>query len=527
MGHDRFIFTTNPDDTQRISGRIDDFDISRDTLWLDGEKIDLFNPGPRVRIVQQYSQPWILIDNRILYALEGARFYSDVNDPDTDGDGENVPTGDVNSDEERHFLWPKAWENGVPASYDVPYMDLMAYFPADRVDGHEGKMAQVHGGAGHDTLHGTDIQERLVGFAGDDTIYGNGGDDLIHGAEGRDVIYGGDGDDSISGGLDDDIIHGGQGRDIIYGGSGNDTVHGDDGNDELRGNNGNDVIHGGKGADTLIGGWNRDQLFGGDGNDVLYASIPREEGIMPYSELDTLDGGNGQDTMHAGENGATTMIGGAGNDLMYAAKDNMLFLADFKPGEDILDLSYIDKAPEDLLGSLRYHERFEGMETGGLMLSLTTSGMVMFQGLVEEDMKAVIASITIPDTIERTGPVESIPWKPGGSNNDKKDDEDDEDQARKDAEEEEQSGAAAAGGGGCFVATACFGGAAHPDVDWLRRFRTRVLMPNAPGRLFCRTYYRVGPWLAHLVRHDMASGRMMRAFLGGLVRLGRRSFPEV
>jgi hypothetical protein len=49
---------------------------------------------------------------------------------------------------------------------------------------------------------------------------------------------------------------------------------------------------------------------------------------------------------------------------------------------------------------------------------------------------------------------------------------------------------------GCFIATAVYGSADHPNVLALRRFRDDHLESNAVGRAFCAVYYRLSPRLA-------------------------------
>lgn len=78
-----------------------------------------------------------------------------------------------------------------------------------------GQRELVSGGAGDDTLNGSNEGDRLLGFAGDDVLNGGAGDD---------VIDGGSADDALTGGSGDDLLIGGSGNDNITGGSGTDTV---------------------------------------------------------------------------------------------------------------------------------------------------------------------------------------------------------------------------------------------------------------------------------------------------------------
>ena len=54
--------------------------------------------------------------------------------------------------------------------------------------------------------------------------------------------------------------------------------------------------------------------------------------------------------------------------------------------------------------------------------------------------------------------------------------------------------------GGCFIATACYGGYAHPQVLLFRRFRDHTLLQSAAGRSVVWLYYRVSPFLARTLR---------------------------
>lgn len=64
---------------------------------------------------------------------------------------------------------------------------------------------------------------------------------------------------------------------------------------------------------------------------------------------------------------------------------------------------------------------------------------------------------------------------------------------------EKKTGASTAGSSGCFIATACYGDAAHPSVELLRRFRDQRLSHSSLGRGFIELYYIVSPPLARMI----------------------------
>ncbi|EOD77964.1 Alkaline phosphatase [Grimontia indica] len=85
--------------------------------------------------------------------------------------------------------------------------------------------------------------------------------------------------------------------------------------DTIDGGTGNDTIHAGDDADIVHGGEGDDKIFGGKGDDTLYG----DEGA------DDIRGGHGNDTVHGGEGddvlygkaGNDTLDGGAGNDKLF------------------------------------------------------------------------------------------------------------------------------------------------------------------------------------------------------------------
>jgi len=125
-------------------------------------------------------------------------------------------------------------------------------------------VANVHGGAGDDTLIGNDMKNTIYGGLGNDNIKGLGGNDYLVGNEGNDYIEGNAGSDFLAGGYtysdsvaDNDVLVGGTGVDLYY-------VEGpqysDDEIDTIRGGSGDDIIYGSSG----------DSINDGTGNDAIY-----------------------------------------------------------------------------------------------------------------------------------------------------------------------------------------------------------------------------------------------------------------
>lgn len=181
--------------------------------------------------------------------------------------------------------------------------------------------AILEGGAGNDTLIGSNQNDTLSGGNDNDFLEGRDSNDSLNGGSGNDTMTGGNGNDTIFGGDGNDLLfesadtnftvkntelsssvlgtdqlssieevslvagvgnnslnasaannirvnlEGAGGNDSLFGGGQNDLVSGGDGNDSLRGNNGNDMIIGGTGDDTIVGGNGTDALTGGDGSD--------------------------------------------------------------------------------------------------------------------------------------------------------------------------------------------------------------------------------------------------------------------
>ena len=181
-------------------------------------------------------------------------------------------------------------------------------------------------------LNNTDIDTRVVGFAGDDDITTGGGNDRVIGGNGNDIIRTGDGDDFATGNRGDDQILEGEndtGRDRFFGGEGIDTIEsgadddfviGHQGDDIIRLGTGNDIALGIEGADQIDGGDGRDLIFGGEGDDIINGAAGTDR-ILGQEGNDVVAGGEGNDTL-IGHDGNDALSGEAGNDTIIGGEGN-------------------------------------------------------------------------------------------------------------------------------------------------------------------------------------------------------------
>ena len=301
LGQDVFNFTGFNNLRTTVSGRIEDFDYSRDDLQINGVSIDFDNLPSNVRIVEYNGdhndvgalpQQYILIDTGngyIFYALEGARI-------DMNGDG-------AGGEQERHFL---ANPPDFSTLVDVDFIDQRNVVPLDFMPSNPANFSGII----YNDLDSTiaDVQAEIVGSANADLIAGGLNDDIIKGENGNDSIWGGSGHDYVYGGNGNDFVEGGTSNDTLLGQGGHDSLDGQWGTDSLLGHSGNDTLKGGAGADVLKGGGNNYLLDGGTDNDKLYGN----------SGTDTLKGGAGNDYLHGGS-GDDVIYGGSGNDKIIGS----------------------------------------------------------------------------------------------------------------------------------------------------------------------------------------------------------------
>jgi Ca2+-binding RTX toxin-like protein len=227
-------------------------------------------------------------------------------------------------------------------------------------------LLSVDGGAGADTVNGSDGPDLLLGGDGVDTLNGGGGDDRIVGDRANDTMDGGPGDDTLvwNNGDATDVVNGDGGRDDVeVNGSpvagdvldvqsngtrieldrtnlvpfsldigSSETMHANG----LGGDDGISVGHvgsfsvtpsGGPGNDTLTGDGSSETFLGGSGNDT----------INPGGGLDVVFADDGDDTVNVRDLTADLATGGTGNDSAVADGDNV----------DVLDgFESVDRTPD-------------------------------------------------------------------------------------------------------------------------------------------------------------------------------------
>lgn len=69
----------------------------------------------------------------------------------------------------------------------------------------------------------------------------------------------------------------------------------------------------------------------------------------------------------------------------------------------------------------------------------------------------------------------------------------------------------------CFIATAAYGSALAPEVERLRQFRDRFLLPSPAGRLIVEAYYAISPPVAAFIREHPPFKGFMRGALWPIV----------
>ncbi|MEQ8498820.1 MAG: hypothetical protein RIB84_05455, partial [Sneathiellaceae bacterium] len=161
-------------------------------------------------------------------------------------------------------------------------------------------VSEVDGGAGNDTITGTDsVGLRLTGGSGYDRLTGGKKDDTLDGGSENDSLYGDSGDDLLIAGGGYDYLNGGSGSDTASyaGASGGVTVDLDNGNwQNIGADQHSDQL---VSIENLIGSSHNDTLTGNSSANRIEAGAGNDLGILDYNEADgdIFDGGSGTDTL--------------------------------------------------------------------------------------------------------------------------------------------------------------------------------------------------------------------------------------
>ena len=214
---------------------------------------------------------------------------------------------------------------------------------------------EAHGGGGDDGLSGTPNGDRLFGDDGGDRLEAKDGNDQLDGGAGDDYLYDGPGDDAATAGPGNDNFYPGPGRDTFSGGVGDDTVfysdrtapvtvtlndQPDDGESGEGDNVASDIetVYGGSGNDTIAAGPVASRLIGGGGNDTIKGS-PDE---------DRIEGNEGDDTIDSRDGRYDSIDCGPGNDVVLADPDDGVSNCEVAPDRDGDGyLNEADCAPDD------------------------------------------------------------------------------------------------------------------------------------------------------------------------------------
>ena len=192
---------------------------------------------------------------------------------------------------------------------------------------------------------GNSSDNRMAGGVAADQLNGEGGADVLSGMAGGDLLMGGEGDDTLVGGAGIDSLQGGTGVDSIdYRGAGSAVdVRLNLGVTRNDGDGASDTLHGVENVigsahnDTIVGSAETNRLAGGDGSDTLIGLGGNDILVGGAGALNTLQGGQGDDTYVleaadsvielAGE-GIDTVLAHVGNVVLSAHVENLTFLGE-------------------------------------------------------------------------------------------------------------------------------------------------------------------------------------------------------
>lgn len=186
---------------------------------------------------------------------------------------------------------------------------------------------------------GNNLDNKIVGSTGADTIHGLDGADMIQAQDGNDIVYGGNDDDTIRGEGGNDTLYGDAGNDKLYGGEGNDVIVGGAGNDVLEGGAGADVLTGGAGADTFI--FRGTDIDGNGGAPDVITDFSRvEKDRISLSMIDAKSATDADDGFKfIGTNAFSKQAG----ELRYSVSNGDSYVSGDTNGDGIADFTIIVK----------------------------------------------------------------------------------------------------------------------------------------------------------------------------------------
>ncbi|CAO3355181.1 beta strand repeat-containing protein [Azospirillum palustre] len=259
---------------------------------------------------------------------------------------------------------------------------------------------RITGGTGNDTLNGGAGNDSLVGGAGNDSMVGGAGNDVFFVDEAGDVVveYTGEGTDEIrttlaTYALADTL------ENLTFIGSGAFAGTGNIAANLLQGGDGNDTLDGGTGTDTLVGGIGNDTYIVDDAGDVVtelagqgtdtvrtaltsYTLVANVEnlvytGTAAFTGIgntgnNAITGGAGNDSLN-GDAGNDTLDGGAGADSLVGGTGNDTFIVD-DVGDVIVELA--GQGTDTVRTSLSSYTLGANVEN----LVVTGSGPITFTG---------------------------------------------------------------------------------------------------------------------------------------------------
>ncbi len=232
------------------------------------------------------------------------------------------------------------------------------------------------GGTGNDYLDaGAGLDVNVFGGSGDDIVRGGANDDVVHGGEGIDQVFGGSGSDRVYGDQDTSGQRpvDGQLQDLqqrLLGGAGDDFLYAWAAGDGTDLATSGDELHGGSGADFLFGNLRAEKLFGDQGNDFLGGDAldgpDYADSGSPAFNIDQTTLGApiprpiGSDDLLVGGPGGDQLYGGGGNDRLWGGDDS-----DWLEGQDGDDSLYAGSGIDMLVVDVHpnytsFHDDFDG-----------------------------------------------------------------------------------------------------------------------------------------------------------------------